>query len=248
MNAPAQRRRTSRRSGVSRQVGCSKFVVVLTAALAVHPAGCSPMRSRGDVIRVDAVQDTARARRLTAAGIKHLSLGDLPTASEKLLAAVDADPVYGPAHNTIGMMHYEAGRLYQAVLAFEAAMDAMPHDAGVHYNLALALEAAGRIDEAEELYYRAAEMEPDNPFHLGNLVRLKIRRGEDNEEVRAMLRRLVLIETRPDWRAWANDRLALENNPALDRGPEVPDLDEVFRRRRDDRGGRGPRVIDLSEG
>ena len=70
---------------------------------------------------------------------------------------------YGPAHNNLGLMHYEQGNYYQAVLAFEQAMDLMPQDPTVLNNLGLTLEAAGKIHEALDLYMQAAEMDPVNP-------------------------------------------------------------------------------------
>lgn len=187
--------------------------------------GCARWRNdKETIIRVQARQDPARARRLTLVGVKEMGFGNVDVAAEKFIAAVAADETYGPAHNNLGLLHYDDGNLYQAVLAFEQAMEFMPHDPAVYYNLALALESAGRVSEAMELYYQAVAMAPTNPFFLGNLVRLRIRLGETGPDLQAQLEDLCLIETRPEWRRWADRQRALFFNDALDRGPETPDF------------------------
>lgn len=179
------------------------------------------------IVQMTAPQNTDKAVRMTRSAIRAVGEGRMEWAAERLVKAVEADPAYGPAHNTLGLIHYDAGNLYQAVLAFEEALQYMPHDPDVHFNLALALEAAGRVDDAEELYLAAVAMHPTNPNYLGNLVRLRIRRGESGPHIDAMLRDLILIETRHDWRAWADRLLALDRNEALDRGPPVPDFNTL---------------------
>jgi tetratricopeptide (TPR) repeat protein len=198
----------------------------LAAITMVLVGGCASWRNRNEkIIRVEASQDPAKAARLTDAGIKALTCGNTELASNKFLAAVDADMAYGPAHNNLGLMHYEQGNLYQAVLAFEQAMEFMEQDPTVLYNLALTLEAAGKVNEALDLYMQAAEMDPVNPNFLGNLVRLRIRMGDHDPSLVAQLQDLILIETRPEWRSWADQQLAMNFNPLLDRGPDTPEFD-----------------------
>jgi len=200
--------------------------VLLAAIPTASLGGCASWRKSNEtLIQVTASQDTAKAARLAQAGIKALTHGKIDTAAEKFTAAVAADRSYGPAHNNLGLLHYEQGNLYQAVLAFETAMNLMPHDPTVYYNLALALEAAGKIHEAMDLYLQAVEMEPTNPNFLGNLVRLRVRLGDNDPSLVAQLQDLVLIETRPEWRRWADQLLAMELNPMLDRGPATPEFD-----------------------
>lgn len=210
-------------------------------------SGCAALREdRETIIRVESPRQTEKAQRLTLAGIKAMQLGELDHAYAKFTAALAADEQYGPAHSNLGLWHYDRGELYDAILSFERATELMPRDPIVFYNLGLALEAGGRVDEAMDLYWRAVEMDPSNPNFLGNLVRLRVRLGENSPEVIAQLQDLVLIETRPDWRQWADRQLALDMNPLLDRGPDAP---EFRTDRPSDRQGRAvptKRVIDLT--
>ena len=188
--------------------------------------GCSPFSSpTSQFIHVDRRQDPLLARRHTHAAIEALRIGAHSEASDRLTKALVADPGYGPAQNTLGLVRYQTGDLYAAVLAFEEAMHLMPHDAAVKNNLALALESAGKVSEAEELYMEARDLDATNPVYLGNLARLRVRSERPAYEVRPLLEDLVLIERRPQWRMWANRLLVLRYNPALDRGPDGPDLD-----------------------
>ncbi|MCO8121759.1 tetratricopeptide repeat protein [Stieleria sp. TO1_6] len=220
----------------------------VSVVVLVTPPGCSSFRNKHEsTIQVTTDRNTPRASRLTHAGIRSLNKGEINLAIKRFREAVEADPNYGPAHNNLGLMFYDQGNLYQAVLAFELASELMPTDPSVLYNLGLALESAGRTDEALELYWRANEMDRTNPYFLGNLVRLRLRRGERDEVLQQQLQDLVLIETRPEWRRWADMQLGLTLNFALDRGPATPDFETAA----NDSGGRertslSSRIIDLT--
>ncbi|QDV40318.1 Tetratricopeptide repeat protein [Stieleria neptunia] len=212
------------------------------------PVGCSSLQSKNrSVVKVQTKRDTERANRLTYAGIRSLQKQHLDKAAKQFREAVEADETYGPAHNNLGLMHYEQGNLYQAVMAFEQARDYLPGDPAVVYNLALALEAAGRTGEAIELYYTANAMDRANPLYLGNLVRLRVRLGEHDDVLVQQLQDLALIETRPDWRRWADTQLALSQNDVLDRGPGTPDLEAMVDRKTEaDSGALRTKIIDLT--
>ena len=194
--------------------------------LLVTAGGCAALTNNNDesIIRVQANSDSVKAQRLTLAGVSAMERGKLDYAFDKLMAAIEADPNYGPAHNNVGLLHYDEGNLYPAALAFERAMELMPENPTVYYNLGLTLEAAGKLYEALDLYWQATEINSTEPHYLGNLVRLRIRLGETSPDVVTQLQDLILIETRPDWKRWADRELALDLNMALDRGPETPDF------------------------
>jgi len=218
------------------------------AAVFLFPSGCSSLRGKNEsIVRVKSKRDTALAIRLTHAGIRSLNKHHIDLAAKHFRQAVQADHSYGPAHNNLGLMHYEQGNLYQAVMAFEQAREFLPDDPSVVYNLALALESAGRTAEAMDLYYTANAMDRANPNYLGNLVRLRVRIGERDEILQQQLRDLVLIETRPDWRRWADTQLALTMNDALDRGPATPDLQSSLNETADpNRTDLRDKIIDLT--
>ena len=221
---------------------------IVIAATFLLLSGCSSLQSKNEsIVRVESKRNTARAIRLTHAGIHSLHKQHIDLAAKHFREAVLADPAYGPAHNNLGLMHYEQGNLYQAVMAFEQAREFLPDDPAVVYNLGLALESAGRSDEALDLYYTANAMDVANPNYLGNLVRLRVRLGEHDELLQQQLRDLVLIETRPEWRRWADTQLALTVNDALDRGPATPDLESTVNQTQNQRSADlRNKIIDLT--
>ncbi len=201
------------------------FSALTTASLLVGIFGCASFNDQhASLIRIKSSRNPAKAQRLTLAAVAALENGKPEYASEKLLSAISADPRYGPAHNNLGLLQFDDGKLYEAVLSFERARELMPADPAVYYNLGLALEKAGRKKQALELYWQAVEIDPTEPHFLGNLVRLRRRLGDSDLDVVAQLQDLMLIETRPDWRDWASEQLELALNPNLDRGPETPDF------------------------
>ena len=113
----------------------------------------------------------------------------------------------GPAHNNLGKVYFRQGKMYLAAWEFQYAMKLMPNQPEPPNNLGLVFEAAGKLDDAAESYGKAVAREPDNIDALGNLARAP-RRGDKDAEVRDLLNELVLKDTRPEWVAWARDRLA----------------------------------------
>ena len=201
------------------------FLAFTTALLLVEMVGCAAFNNQHEsLIRIESSRNPAKAQRLTLAGVNALENGKREYAAEKLLSAIRADPQYGPAHNNLGLLQFDDGKLYQAVLSFERAKELMPADPVVYYNLGLVLEQAGRKYQALELYWQAVEIDPTEPHFLGNLVRLRRRLGENGPDVVAQLQDLMLIETRSDWRDWASEQLEVTLNPNLDRGPETPEF------------------------
>jgi tetratricopeptide (TPR) repeat protein len=210
-------------------------------------SGCALFTDhRESIIRVESSRDRVKAQRLTLAGVQAMNAGQLEHAHAKFHAALVADETYGPAHNNLGLLHFDRGELYDAVLSFERASELIPNDPKVYYNLGLALESAGRVHEAMDLYWQAVEMDPTNPNFLGNLVRLRVRLGENSPEVVSQLQDLILVETRPEWRQWADRQLALEMNDTLDRGPDAPEFDALSDKKSSDATTPPKSVIDLT--
>lgn len=160
-------------------------------------------------IPVQIGQSTEEARRLTAEASKAAQEGDTERAEQLLHEALTADIMHGPAHNNLGQLYYQQKRYYEAALEFQYAIRLMPYQPIPRNNLGLVFEAVGRIDEAAEQYALAVAEEPDNPVLLGNLARARIRDGATGPEVRDLLRQIVMKDTRPEWRAWAEQQLHL---------------------------------------
>ncbi|MEM8738840.1 MAG: tetratricopeptide repeat protein [Planctomycetota bacterium] len=148
------------------------------------------------------------ARAKNGAALEALKLDDLKTAEHLLRDAIVADVSFGPAHNNLGKVYFEQGKLYLAAWEFEYAIKLMPHHPEPKNNLALVLETVRRFDESITHYEAALDLEPDNPELLGNLARAKLRRGDPPQEVKQLLYDVIFKDTRPEWITWAKNELA----------------------------------------
>ena len=63
---------------------------------------------------------------------------------------------------------HRAGRLADAITAYQQILALQPGIPEVHNNLGLALAASGKLEEAVQAYRRAAKIKPDNPETLCN--------------------------------------------------------------------------------
>jgi len=135
--------------------------------------------------------------------------GDWPAAETALQQALAADIMFGPAHNNLGKVYYHQKKLYLAAWEFEYAAKLMPHQAEPKNNIGLIFETAGKWNDAVDNYTDAMAIEPDNPELIGNAARARIHRGDTGPQVSDLLNKLVMIDTRPEWVAWARKRLVL---------------------------------------
>ena len=75
--------------------------------------------------------------------------------------AVDIDPDYVDAYNSLGNVLRIAGRLDESVASFQKALVLDPDFAEAHYNLAIVLRDLGRRDDAVASYHKALTINPD---------------------------------------------------------------------------------------
>lgn len=154
-------------------------------------------------------RQTEHARALHEEALTLIDAGELDAAEARLKEALTADLLFGPAHNSLGRVYFEQGRLYLAAWEFEYALKTMPNHPEPRNNLGLVLETARQLDEAIAHYRQAHAMAPDNAEILGNLLRARLGRGDQGQDVRDLLRELILKDTRPTWVQWAREQHAL---------------------------------------
>ena len=186
--------------------------LTLLIACACFIIGCEPT-TRQTTAGYQTVQDTprsdtARAQQHHAAGVELLKQGKLNEAEAELKAALGADLTYGPAHNSLGKLYFDQGKLYLAAWEFQYAIQSMPHQPEPRNNLGLVMEACGRLTEAVQQYESACELAPDHPEIIGNLARAKMRRGDQDPQLKQLLQDLIVRDQRPEWRDWAAERLS----------------------------------------
>jgi len=182
-----------------------QFIIVLIAAAL---AGC---QSHHRTVEHTFNSDVAKTENDTAVHL--LDQGKFDEAEAHLKKSVEADVMYGPAHNNLGLVYYHQGKLYPAAWEFQNAIRLMPYQPEPRNNLGLVFEKAGKITSAAEAYEKARQMEPDNPEYLANLARAKVRRGDRDVETKRLLEELVMKDSRPQWSHWARQNLYRMGDP-----------------------------------
>lgn len=154
-------------------------------------------------------RDTTKAESLTRQAADIIESD--PAESERLLRqALTADLFHGPAHNNLGVIYFNAGKLYEAAGEFEWARKLMPGHPDPRLNLGLALERGGRVDEALDAYRAALSLAPEHLPTAEAMARCQLRHARTDAGTVALL---AMIELRGDaaWRAWAADqRMSME--------------------------------------
>ncbi|MHB9080400.1 MAG: tetratricopeptide repeat protein [Pirellulaceae bacterium] len=159
----------------------------------------------------DSNRDGDKARAECERAAKFFDKGNLEKAEAALQDALIADVSYAPAHNNLGHIYFEQGRLYLAAWEFEYARRLLPESAEVANNLGLVYEAADQLPRAIEYYRMALSLDAGNPEYGGNLARALLRTNQDPAEVAALLQDLVFNDARPEWVEWATDQMNLRS-------------------------------------
>jgi Tfp pilus assembly protein PilF len=189
-----------------------RIILLVVILLGFEAVGCNILEKREkriyQTIAENPLRETRKAERLTVQAVKEIERGNLYKAEQTLEKALIADVTFGPAHNNLGQVYFQQGKLYLAAMEFDYARRLMPQRPEPYNNLGLVYERAGRTEEAIENFSLARALEPNNSEFVGNVVRVRMRRGDREADVQQMLRDLLLLETRPEWLEWVNEQLA----------------------------------------
>ena len=184
----------------------ARRVRLLAMVLLLFAAGCQSVQ-RGKVYRYQQA-DTREAQVASAKRSYRLALGqirlqDYASARQNLEAATRYDPRFGKAFNNLGWVYFHEDNLYQAEWAFRRAAALMSRDPRPLSNLGLVMERESRWDEAVELHRRTRTLEPSNVHFAARLARARVKRGDDDPQLRALLEEVERGSPGGSWPAWA---------------------------------------------
>ena len=169
--------------------------------------GCTTAPGGPYAPQVESERDTARSESLARQGADALNTD--PERAERLLReALAADLYNGPAHNNLGVLYLNQGKLYEAAGECEFARKLMPGAPDPRLNLAIALERAGRTKEALETYRTALEVYPGHIQSMQAIARMQVRTGQVDDTTHEYLREIAFRGDTPQWRGWAAGQLA----------------------------------------
>jgi len=199
-----------------------KSYVRAIAIIGLAAAGCQPSWNKPaaapagyQTVAADPRRDTEKARRLNEQGAALAERGQLEAAQKTLKEALEADLFYGPAHNNLGSVYFRKKQFYLAAWEFQHAAKLMPAKAQPRNNLGMVFEATGRTDAAIENYEKALAVEPGAFEPAANLARTMVQDGRKDDRTRKLLEQVARTDPRPEWVAWAQERLAALPKPEM---------------------------------
>ncbi len=132
---------------------------------------------------VQAAQKKSPASDLPALADQHYQKGlqaiqkrDWPVATRELRLTLKYAPKFPPAHDGLGWVYLQTGKVDDAAIEFRKAIALEPHFAEAYYNMGRALEARQDIVGAITFYQGALKFRPDWPearLALGIVLRQK---------------------------------------------------------------------------
>ena len=180
--------------------------LIITTAI-VLVSGCAKLTSKLGVAEYQTIvqpgrHDEAKARKKHEHALKLMGHGNYRAAEQMLRDALLADVSFGPAHNSLGKLYFDQHQYYLAAWEFEYAQRLMPGRGEPVSNLGLVYESTGQLEKAISFYQQASNLAPNNAYYLGNLVRARIRSGDDPLLLRDQIERLIFIDDRQEWVDW----------------------------------------------
>ena len=113
------------------------------------------------VVNAPAVDKAKLAELNTELGVEYMQSGEYEIALDKLNKALQADPRYVGAHNTMGLLRATLGQYDQAEASFKQALRIEPENSSVLNNYGQFLCQRGRYDEGQAMFLKAIE----NPLY-----------------------------------------------------------------------------------
>jgi type IV pilus assembly protein PilF len=131
-----------------------RIAIALAAALGLALAACTTT----EVLQAGSKTDLKEAARLnTSLGIDYMRQGQYDVALEKLQKALDQDPDLAAAHSAIALLYQKRDEPKLARKHYRKALSLNANDPGAMNNFGIFLCGQGEIDDAEEIFVKAAQ-------------------------------------------------------------------------------------------
>jgi protein O-mannosyl-transferase len=105
--------------------------------------------------------------------------GDLPGAVAEFQKALDINPKYTPAMDSMGLVLMRMDQPQKAMKYYRRAIELDPKFAEVRYHYGIALEKIGDTDAAEEQYAKAVQLKPNYAEAEYNLASILLKAGRE---------------------------------------------------------------------
>jgi tetratricopeptide (TPR) repeat protein len=126
------------------------------------------------VARIDAqfAKNPKNARLALLAGRAHASAGEYDKAESLFKQAIELDPSFAAAYNTLGQLYVQQNKLDQARREYEGLVAKQPSNVQAHTMVAMLLHAKGKIAEAKSQYEKIVALDQRASVAANNLAYL----------------------------------------------------------------------------
>ncbi len=131
--------------------------ILFQLAIAALLMGCQSAK----VVKPSAANREKLAEISTQLGVEYIQKGDLEAGFERLKRALEVDPNYVDAHNTLGLLYGNLGQYEKAERSFKRALAIEPNNSSALNNYGQYLCQLKRYDEGRKLLLKAIE----NPLY-----------------------------------------------------------------------------------
>jgi len=135
------------------------------------------------------------------------AIGNALKIEPKVVPAYDATSLSGQQPEIGADLYYQAGRVLMAqgkpaaaAVQFQQALDKSPRDVRVLISLARLKDQQDLVAEAEQLYRRSLEAEPNNPLALNDLGLFYAKRGRPDAAIETLRQAVRLQPANPRYR------------------------------------------------
>ncbi len=135
-------------------------------------------------------ESTVLAMYLNNRAAEALAAGQVDEAYWQVRAAIETEPTFLAAHNTLGVVYLRRGATARAERVLQGLLAAEPANAAALANLAHLYEKLGRSREAADLEQRLARIEPYPPYHFFQLG-LEAMQRKDYAQAKALFEKEI---------------------------------------------------------
>ena len=129
-------------------------------------------------------------------GAANAGLIRLPEAEVGFRKAAELNPNYADAHNNLGVVLKDKGKLDEAIEAYQRALKIKSDYADAHYNMGVTLQDQGKLDDAIAAYQHALKIKPDCAEAHNNMGNALKEQGKLGDAIEAYQRALKI---KPDY-------------------------------------------------
>lgn len=188
-------------------------VGIVAVVMAMVLVGCGSARTNGPYGDDGEVVRNIPASQKAYDRARSLRQEDPEKALILLREALDHDLYNGAAHNDLGVLFMQQGKLYEAAHEFTWARKLLPGHPDPRVNLAIVLDRGGKHADGIEAARAALEVRPGYLPAIKALALIHCRWQIDGPETDQHLAAIVERAQDPSWRDWARRQQLRRGQP-----------------------------------